>query len=47
MTWLPDHLGEVLSLTVRHTYLAGVPLILVGDKRMQGFSPKSFEDLLK
>ncbi len=28
MTWLPDHLGEVLSLTVRHTYLAGVPLIL-------------------
>ncbi len=25
----------------------GVPLILVGDKRMQGFSPKSFEDLLK
>lgn len=25
----------------------GVPLITVGDKRMQGFSPKSFEDLLK
>jgi len=25
----------------------GVPLIVVGDKRMQGFSPKSFEDLLK
>lgn len=25
----------------------GVPLILVGDKRMQGFSVQSFEDLLK
>lgn len=25
----------------------GVPLILVGDKRMQGFSARSFEDLLK
>lgn len=25
----------------------GVPLILVGDRRMQGFSPKSFEALLK
>ena len=25
----------------------GVPLILVGDKRMQGFSPKSFEELVK
>ena len=25
----------------------GVPLITVGDKRMQGFSPKSFEALLK
>ena len=28
MTWLGDHLGEVLSLAVAHTYLAGVPLIL-------------------
>ena len=28
MTWLRDHFGEVLSLTVQHTYLAGVPLIL-------------------
>lgn len=25
----------------------GVPLILVGDRRMQGFSPQSFEALLK
>lgn len=25
----------------------GVPMILVGDKRMQGFSPWSFDDLLK
>lgn len=25
----------------------GVPLILVGNKRMQGFSPKRFEELLK
>jgi glutaredoxin len=24
-----------------------VPLILAGDRRMQGFSPKSFDDLLK
>ncbi len=24
----------------------GVPLILVGDKRMNGFTPKSFNDLL-
>ncbi len=24
-----------------------VPLILAGDKRMQGFNPKSFEDLLR
>lgn len=28
MTWLRDHFGEVLSLTVQHIYLAGVPLIL-------------------
>jgi osmoprotectant transport system permease protein len=28
MTWLGDHLGDVLDLTVRHIYLAGVPLIL-------------------
>jgi len=28
VTWLRDHFGEVLSLTVQHTYLAGVPLIL-------------------
>ena len=28
MTWLQDHLGDVLGLTVRHIYLAGVPLIL-------------------
>jgi osmoprotectant transport system permease protein len=28
MTWAWDHLGEVLGLTVQHTYLAGVPLIL-------------------
>jgi len=28
VTWLRDHLGEVLSLTVQHIYLAGVPLIL-------------------
>jgi osmoprotectant transport system permease protein len=26
--WLRDHLGEVLALTVRHIYLAGVPLLL-------------------
>jgi osmoprotectant transport system permease protein len=26
--WLRDHIGEVLGLTVQHTYLAGVPLIL-------------------
>lgn len=25
----------------------GLPLILVGDKRMEGFSPRSFEDLLR
>ena len=25
----------------------GVPLILVGDRRLQGFSPQSFEALLK
>jgi osmoprotectant transport system permease protein len=28
VTWLGDHLGEVLSLAVEHTYLAGLPLIL-------------------
>jgi osmoprotectant transport system permease protein len=28
MTWLHDHLGEVLGLTVRHIYLAGAPLVL-------------------
>ena len=28
MTWLRDHFGEVLSLTVQHIYLAGLPLIL-------------------
>jgi osmoprotectant transport system permease protein len=28
VTWLRDHLGEVLSLAAEHTYLAGIPLIL-------------------
>lgn len=28
MTWLRDHLDDVLGLTVQHIYLAGVPLIL-------------------
>jgi len=28
VTWFRDHLGEVLSLTVQHIYLAGLPLIL-------------------
>jgi len=28
MSWFLDHLGDVLDLTVRHIYLAGVPLIL-------------------
>jgi osmoprotectant transport system permease protein len=28
MTWLRDHLGDVLGLTVQHVYLAGVPLLL-------------------
>jgi osmoprotectant transport system permease protein len=28
MTWLVDHIGDVLALTVQHIYLAGVPLIL-------------------
>ena len=28
MSWLRDHLGEVLDLTVHHIYLAGVPLII-------------------
>ena len=28
MTWLHDHLDEVLSLTARHVYLAGVPLLI-------------------
>ena len=28
MSWFLDHLGDVLDLTVRHIYLAGVPMIL-------------------
>ncbi|MEP7018747.1 MAG: ABC transporter permease [Actinomycetota bacterium] len=28
MTWLGDHLTDVLSLTGQHAYLAGVPLVL-------------------
>jgi osmoprotectant transport system permease protein len=28
MTWLRNHLGEVLSLAGQHAYLAGVPLVL-------------------
>ena len=28
MTWILEHLGDVLSLTLRHTWLAGVPLVL-------------------
>jgi osmoprotectant transport system permease protein len=28
MTWLRDHLSDVLGLTVQHIYLAGVPLLL-------------------
>jgi len=28
MSWLRDHLGEVLSLTGQHIYLAGLPLVL-------------------
>ena len=28
MTWLQDHRSEVLTLTVQHAYLAGVPLLL-------------------
>jgi len=28
VTWLWDHLGDVLALAIQHTYLAGVPLIL-------------------
>jgi len=28
MSWFLNHLGDVLDLTVRHIYLAGVPLIL-------------------
>ena len=28
MSWFLDHLGDVLDLTVRHIYLAGLPLIL-------------------
>ena len=28
MTWLQDHRAEVLTLTVQHAYLAGVPLLL-------------------
>jgi osmoprotectant transport system permease protein len=28
VTWLQDHRAEVLTLTVQHAYLAGVPLLL-------------------
>jgi len=28
VTWLQDHRSEVLTLTVQHAYLAGVPLLL-------------------
>jgi osmoprotectant transport system permease protein len=28
VSWLRDHIGEVLGLAVQHTYLAGLPLIL-------------------
>lgn len=28
MTWVLDHLGELVSLSVRHGYLAGLPLLL-------------------
>jgi len=28
VTWFRDHLGDVSGLTVQHTYLAGVPLII-------------------
>ena len=28
MTWILEHLGDVLSLTLRHAWLAGVPLVL-------------------
>jgi len=28
VTWLHDHLGEVLDLTKQHIYLAGVPLVI-------------------
>jgi len=28
VTWLHDHLGEVLELTKQHIYLAGVPLVI-------------------
>jgi glutaredoxin len=36
-----QHLAEFRALNG-----AGVPLILMGNQRMQGFSPASFEDLL-
>jgi osmoprotectant transport system permease protein len=28
VTWLRDHIGDVLSLAVQHSYLAGLPLVL-------------------
>lgn len=28
MSWVLDHLDDILSLTLRHTWLAGVPLVL-------------------
>ena len=28
MSWILDHLDDILSLTLRHTWLAGVPLII-------------------
>ncbi len=38
---VPSYLTEFQQLGGR-----GVPLILVGDKRMEGFSPKAFEQML-
>ena len=28
MSWILDHLDDVLALTLRHTWLAGLPLLL-------------------
>lgn len=28
MSWILDHLDDILSLTLRHTWLAGVPLVI-------------------